>query len=66
MSAVHRSHQREGEVEDVAVEQRAFLLQQHGQQLEEKHTLVNNWRVSILITSIKLQQSRLQCKKQTI
>lgn len=45
VSTVNRSHQREGEVEDVAVEQGALLLQQHGQQLsvlEEKPTLKNN------------------------
>lgn len=34
MAAVDCSHQREGEVEDVAVEQRALLLQQHSQQLD--------------------------------
>lgn len=34
MAAVNCSHQREGEMEDVAVEQRALLLQQHSQQLQ--------------------------------
>lgn len=34
MAAVDCSHQGEGEVEDVAVEQRALLLQQHSQQLQ--------------------------------
>lgn len=34
MAAVHRPHQREGEMEDVTVEQRALLLQQHRQQLQ--------------------------------
>lgn len=36
VAAVHRPHQREGEMEDVAVEQRALLLQQHRQQLHEE------------------------------
>lgn len=36
MSAVNCSHQREGEMEDVAVEQRALLLQQHSQQLHRR------------------------------
>lgn len=34
MAAVYRPHQREGEMEDVTVEQRALLLQQHRQQLQ--------------------------------
>lgn len=34
VAAVDCSHQREGEVENVAVEQRALLLQQHSQQLQ--------------------------------
>ena len=34
VAAVNCSHQGEGEVEDVAVEQRALLLQQHSQQLQ--------------------------------
>lgn len=33
VAAVDRPHQREGEVEDVTVEQRALLLQEHSQQL---------------------------------
>lgn len=41
MSTVNCSHQREGEMEDVAVEQRALLLQQHSQQLQERKEYKN-------------------------
>lgn len=43
MATVDCSHQGEGEVEDVAVEQRALLLQQHSQQLQG----TDNSRISL-------------------
>lgn len=41
VATVNCSHQREGEMEDVAVEQRALLLQQHCQQLQEADNSTN-------------------------
>lgn len=49
VAAVHCSHQGESEVEDVTVEQRALLLQQHSQQLQVTDNNKNtfNYRISL-------------------
>lgn len=36
VTTIHSPNQREGQVQNMAVQQRPFLLQQHGQQLQQK------------------------------